>query len=147
MSRDIQAVAIGYLVMAGLVFVLFSGAYLVMGPGGAFQPGSFDPSITWIVVSFILGLIGAIVGGLVCTSIAVRSKAHIALAGVVFVLGLLMAVPVLTASDPTVKKERTAEVGTMEAMTNGRQPSWVALLNPVVGAAGVVIGARIRKKT
>ncbi len=33
----------------------------------------------------------------------------------------------------------------MEAMQNARTPVWVALLNPLVGAAGVFWGARLRR--
>jgi hypothetical protein len=65
------------------------------------------------------------------------------LAAVVFGLGLLMAVPVALVSE--APKERDGDLGNFEAMQHARQPVWVALLNPVVGAGGVFLGSRLRK--
>lgn len=67
-----------------------------------------------------------------------------ALAGLVIVLGLLTAIPVLMANDPR-PNVRDASVGNMEAMMNARQPAWIALLNPLIGAVGVMLGSRMKK--
>lgn len=40
---------------------------------------------------------------------------------------------------------RTADVCTLEAMKHARQPVWVSAINPLIGAAGVLIGARLKK--
>lgn len=144
MLRTIGGVIVGYVVMFLLVFVIFSLAYLSLGADGAFKPGLYEVSSLWLVISFAVGLIAAIAGGFVCALIAQNTKASLALAGLVLVLGLLSAIPVLTANDnrPQI---RTASVGNMEAMMNARQPSWVALLNPLIGAIGVLFGARLKK--
>lgn len=34
----------------------------------------------------------------------------------------------------------------LEAMTNARQPVFVAVANPVIGAAGVLLGARLVRR-
>jgi ABC-type transport system involved in multi-copper enzyme maturation permease subunit len=141
MLKTVGGVIVGYLVMFFLVFILFSAAYLAMGANGAFQPGSYEVTPLWLVASFVLSLVVAIVGGFVCGRIAPNSKAPVALAGLVIVLGLLLAIPTLMATD-TRPTTRDANVGNLEAMTNARQPSWVAFLNPVIGAIGVMIGAR-----
>ncbi len=61
------------------------------------------------------------------------------------VLGILFAVPVLTRGDvPSVV--RGENVTMMEAMQNTRMPAWIALLKPVLGAVGSVIGYRLRKQ-
>jgi hypothetical protein len=31
-------------------------------------------------------------------------------------------------------------------MKHARTPAWIALINPIVGAAGVLIGAQIRRR-
>ena len=144
MGRVIGGVVVGYLVMFAIVFVTFSIAFVSMGTDKAFKPGSYDVSGLWIAVSFVLGLVAAIVGGLVCALIAPGTKAPVALAALVLVLGLLMAVPVLTAK--TEPKVRTGKVGNMEAMQNAAQPAWIALLNPVVGAVGALAGAQLRRR-
>ncbi len=145
MLRAFGAVVGGYAVMFVFVFVSFSCAYLAMGADRAFRPGSYDVSTMWLVTSTVLGLAGAAAGGLVCSLIARRgSKAPIVLAGLLLALGLLMAVPALR-SENAPREVRTAGVGNIEAMGKAKTPVIAALLNPLVGAVGVVAGARLRK--
>ena len=59
-------------------------------------------------------------------------------------LGLLSAIPVFMTSNPAEAKIRAGAVGNMEAMMNAKQPTWIALLNPLIGVAGVMIGGRYR---
>jgi hypothetical protein len=144
MLRTIGGVLGGYVTMFMLVFITFTIAYLAMGADGAFKPGSYEVTTLWIVATIALGLIAAIVGGIVCSAIAKNSKAVLALAGLVLVLGLLSAVPALTTSSASETKVRAGDVGNMEAMMNAKQPAWIALLNPLIGVAGVMIGGRFR---
>ncbi len=51
MLRVVIAVIVGYAVMAFLVFATFSLLYLMLGADGAFRPGTFEPSTTWVVLS------------------------------------------------------------------------------------------------
>lgn len=147
MVRNIGGVILGYIVMALLIFLTFSAAYLLMGAGGAFKPETYEVSGFWIAVSFVLGLIAAVVGGYVCSSVARGSRAPLALAVLVLVLGLLAAIPELRAiNDGGLRAVRTGEVSNMEAMQNAVQPVWVVLLSPFVSAAGVLIGARLRRR-
>jgi len=145
MLKTIGGVIVGYLVMFIVVFATFSGAYLAMGTDGAFKAGSYEVTPLWLGVSFVLSLIAAIAGGFVCAAIAKNPKATMALAGLVLILGILFAIPVLTASNEGRPQVREASVGNMEAMTNARQPGWVAVLNPIIGAIGVMLGARLKK--
>jgi hypothetical protein len=144
MVRVIGAVVLGYLTTAVLVFGLFTLAYLAMGADGAFRPGSYEPSDAWVWTSFALGLLAAVTGGMVCAAVGRSWNATLALAAVVVVLGLLSAVPVLTGAQGE-PEARAGAVPNMEAMMKARTPAWVALLNPVVGAAGVVLGGRLRR--
>jgi hypothetical protein len=145
MLRSIVAVVLGYLVMFVLIFATFSAAYLAMGADKAFQPGSYETSGLWLVTSFALGSVAAVVAGFVCAAVARRgSRAPVALIVVVLVIGALSAVPVLLASEGE-PKERGGNVSNLEAMQNAKQPGWVALLNPIVGAAGVALGARLKR--
>lgn len=144
MGRSILAVVAGYLAMGFLVFTLFTAAYLAMGADKAFLPQSYDPSMLWIVVSFLLGLLAAIVGGVVCAAIARRPRPVTALALVVVVLGVLLAFPSLAVvPDPA---PRSGDVSNLEAMTKARTPSWVAFANPVVGAVGVMLGGAMMRR-
>lgn len=144
MLKSVGGVIVGYIVMFILVFVLFSLAYLALGANGAFKPGTYDVSTQWLAISVIVSLVAAIVGGFICSLIAPNSKAPLALVGLVLLLGLLSAIPVLMSNDPR-PNIRDASVGNMEAMMNARQPAWIALLNPLIGAVGVMLGSRMKK--
>ncbi|NIQ25985.1 MAG: hypothetical protein GTN88_05455, partial [Gammaproteobacteria bacterium] len=149
MGRAVAAVIVGYVTMFAVVFVSFSLAFLAMGVDNAFRAGSYEVSGLWIVVSIVLGFIAAVIGGLVCAKIAKGGKAPKALAVVVLALGLILAVPVITKSGEAVPEVRTESVGPMEAMQQAEQPVWIALLNPILGAVGVLVGAGLsaRRRT
>lgn len=144
MLRTIGGVILGYLTMAVLVFATFTVAYVAMGAEGAFEPGSYQVTPLWLVTSFVLGFLAALTGGLICAGVARSPKAPLVLAGIVLALGLLLAIPALTASNEV--KPREGAVGNFDAMQNAQQPGWVALLTPVLGAAGVFLGGRLRRR-
>ena len=144
MVRAILGVIIGYVVTALLVFGFFTLAYLAMGADMAFKPGTYDLSLRWIIVSFVVNAIAAVIGGFVCASISRSTRATQVFAGIVLVLGILLAIPILRGTDirPNV---RSGAVSNMKAMQAARTPGWVALLNPVVGAVGILVGAGLKK--
>jgi hypothetical protein len=144
MVRSILAVVAGYLAMGLLVFVLFSAAYLLMGADGAFRPGTYEVSALWLASSFVLGLVAALVGGYVCAVVARGGRAPLALACLVLILGLVAFA--LSQRGDGGDAVRAGRVSNSEARQRARTPAWVALLNPVVGAAGVLVGARLRRE-
>ncbi len=143
MVRKILGVIIGYVAMTAFVIITFILTLLVLGPDGAFKPGEFGPSNLWIAISFVLGFVGAVLAGLVCALIAKSSKPVMVLAGIALIMGLVLAIPALTA-EPVIE-ERTEDLPSLEAMQKGQQPGWVALLNPLIGAAGILLGGRLRR--
>jgi hypothetical protein len=95
-----------------LVFGLFSLAFLLLGPDGAFQAGSYEVSTTWLGVW-----------------------------AVVTVVALGVASAAMEGAKPE-PGPRPAAVDNTAAMMNAKQPAWVAWVTPVLGAAGVLLGAR-----
>ena len=144
MLKSIVSVIVGYLTMFVGVFVTFSAVFMVLGSDGAFKPGSFEPSVVWLMLSFVLGLAAAVGGGFVCALIARSTKPPTVLAILVLVLGLGMAAAQMMSGDDE-PAERTGELSSSEAMMQARQPLWVSLFNPFIGAIGVKLGARLRK--
>ena len=142
MGRVIGSVIIGYIVMFCVVFLVFTGAYFALGADRAFLPGSFDASMLWNVLSVVLGFAAAVIGGMVCLAIAKDARGPKWLAIVVFVIGVAFAIPVL--KQAPVSEPRPAGLSMMEAMGKARQTPWTALLNPVIGALGVMVGGRRR---
>lgn len=146
MLRSILSVVVGYVTMAVVLIGSFTAAYLIMGADRAFEPGVYDVTTTWLALSLVVGLIAAIIGGLVCASIAKRgSPVPKALAIVVLILGGAMAGFALSGAreDPG---PRVGEVSNADAMNKAQQPTWTYIANPVVGVVGVLIGAGLRKR-
>lgn len=144
MGRMIVSVIVGYIVMFVIVFVSFSLAYLAMGADGAFRPGTYDITVIWALLSIVLSLIAAVAGGYICAAIAKNPRGPKALALIVLLLGILSALPAITGSYEGRPNVREAGVGNLEAAQNARQPVWIALLNPLIGVAGVMVGARLK---
>ena len=143
MLRTVGLVVLGYIVIAALVFLSFTVAYLLIGVDGAFQQKSYGLSLGWIVVTIVLGFVAAVVGGYMIAAMARTGNEPKALAGLVFGLGVIFAIQMLL-SNEAPPGAREAAVGMFEAMANAQQPVWVAFLNPIVGALGVLTGARLR---
>ncbi len=96
---------------------------------------------------FVPSFIAAFVGGWVCATIARRSTAAKGFAAVVFILGLIVALSVIMASDDARPQVREGNVGNIAAMQNAKQPGWVALMNAFIGPAGILLGARLKERT
>lgn len=146
MGRSVLGIIIGYITMVIVVMVTFSVVYLIMGTEASYKPGSYDVSTLWIIVSFILSIVAAVVGGFVCSIISKNAKAPLILAVVVLVLGFAMAIPELTHDDSTTPTVRTGDISLTDAMSKSKQPDWITIITPLIGAAGVVWGGRLKKQ-
>ncbi len=147
MARAIIAVIVSYVLMFVLVFIAFTCLYLVLGADGAFKPGSYDASNLWMALSIAIDLVIAILAGLICAAIAKGGRAHVALAVVVVVIGLLLVIPTIMVHNAKPTLAHTGNVSNMEAMQRARQPIWAPFLFPFVGAAGVLIGGRLKRRS
>jgi hypothetical protein len=141
MLKTILAVVAGYVVMALFVMVSSAVAFMALGADRAYRTGTFEPTGVWIMTVLALGFIAAMVGGYVAAIITPSPAAPKTLAIVIVIVGLVFALPVFRrpAQSPPA---RTSDMPMMETMGAGRQPAWVALILPVVGAAGVLAGAK-----
>jgi hypothetical protein len=143
MARKIIGVIVGYITMFVFVFLSFTILFLILGPEGTFQNKSYHVSTAWIILSLVLGLIAAILGGFVCVRIAKDRKIAFWLAGIVLVLGFVLAIPAL--GEVELKTVREGNVDNMEAMQNAKQPPITLIINPIIGAIGVLAGSRLKK--
>jgi cytochrome bd-type quinol oxidase subunit 2 len=145
MVRKVLGVIGGYVVMAAFIFITFSITYLLLGTEGSFQSDSYKVSGIWILASMVLGFIGAVLGGLASIAIGKSRSASMILAGIVLILGVAMAIPTLSQPDEETLV-RSGDVAMIDAMQKAHQPPWLALLNPIIGAIGVMIGSCAGKK-
>ena len=140
MSRVSVAMVVGYVSTLVFLSIGLSLAYAFLGTEAVFQPESFRPSGLWTSVLFGVGFVAAAFGAIIAGRTAPGTKAPLMLADVVFVLGLLLVIPAMMATgDQSVP--RTGDLSLIEAFMQGRQPVWVALINPMVQKVGVYFGA------
>jgi ABC-type antimicrobial peptide transport system permease subunit len=143
MLRVFGGVILGYIAMAILIAIVFTGVFLALGVERALQADSYEISTLWIAISLGISFGSAILGGYVCAAVSKSLRACQLLAVVVVILGVLLCLPAIQRREgPNV---RGGEVSSLEAMKLGVAPTWMHLLNPVLGAVGVLLGARIKK--
>lgn len=142
MGRLIGSVVLGYIVIFAAVFVLMSGAWFAVGAERALQPGTWEISGLWIGISIAVGLLAGVAAGYVCAAVARDPRGPLWLIGLVVVLGLALAV--MVGVEDVTTGPRPDDVAMFDAVSKSIQPLWVAFLNPVLGAVGVFVGARLR---
>lgn len=147
MARSIIGVIVAYIAMFVLTFIAFVCAYLIVGAETAFKPGLYEASTTWIGIAFLINFVVAIIGGLVCALIAKGGKAPLALAIVVFALGIILAIPAMMKGKANANMVRTGETPQMEAVQKAYWPVWVPFTFPLTGAIGVLIGGKLKRRS
>jgi hypothetical protein len=140
MLKSIVGVIVGYIVMAIFSFAAFTCAYLALGVERVFEAESYDVSTIWMVIMIVLSLIGGILGGWVCAAISKKKGACMAFAGIVLAVGLILAIMTKMKEHPDTA--RSGDLPNFEAMQKAQTPTWLCMLTPVLGAAGVLFGAK-----
>lgn len=138
MLRSILAVISSYIAMCILVMGLFMGLWFGLGPNGLLKPGSFEGNLLITIAAPSITILCGLLGGWMCARISRASKPVVVLACVVLALGMLMAYFTLQTPFPTGPRDPNMTVA--EIMKTGREPTWVALSNPILGAVGVLVG-------
>jgi len=144
MLRSILGGIAGYIVMFVFIFTTFTALFLALGVDATFAPGTYDVSMTWIAISTVLGTVAAIVGGYLAAVIGKGFTAVKILAGIILVMGVLT-IAMMLMTPPPAGARIAGEVANLEAMTKAQTPIWTAILNPIIGIIGAVIGGRLRK--
>ncbi len=142
MVRNVLGVIVGYIVLALFIMCFFTGLYMALGADKTFQPGTYEPTMMWNALAFVLGLAATILGGVVCALIARRKGAVIGLMVVILVLGFAEVVfQVAMPKDPPGPREGT--VTNFDAAMKAIKPLWVTIANPLLGALGAWIGGKM----
>jgi hypothetical protein len=145
MLRSVLAVIVAYILTFILQVAAFTTIYTLMGANWSFKPASYQASTRWTAMQFVVVMVTAIIGGLICGVIAKGGKAPLALAAVVLVLGLGLGILSIALRPADTNEVRTGDVPNMVAMSKARHPGWVIFLGPLIGAVGVVIGGKLRR--
>jgi hypothetical protein len=142
MLRSIVGMVVGYAVIFLFFLAVFTGVYFTLGVERIFQPDSYEVSRLWLVLSAAISLCGSILGGYVCAAISKSKRTCEVFAGIILIILILFCIPKMRDPTPHV---RAGEISSMDAMRLTQMPIWMHLLNPVLGAAGVLLGARMKR--
>jgi hypothetical protein len=146
MVRSIIAVIVSYIAMFVLNLLGFVGLYAIVGPGQAFRPRLYVASNRWILMGVAVMFVSGIIAGLICAAIARGRKATLALAGLILVVGLLLAIPAVMKSRANADMVRVGDVTSMEAMEKASWPVWAPFVFPFVSAVGALVGGKLKKR-
>lgn len=146
MLRAILGVVVSYAVLFFLWMALFFGVYALLGPERVFQPDSYEVANLWLVLTGVITFGGAMAGGYLCAVISKSNRACQVLAFVVFLIAIFLCIKAMR-RDTGGLHIRAGEVTNREAVELAVVPTWMHLLNPVIGAAGVLLGARIKLRS
>lgn len=148
MLRSIAAVIVCYIVMFILIFVCFAALVFGLGIDGLLKPGSFQGNMLITIAAPSITIIVGLFGGWLCAKIAGGGNGGreagrgrnsvIALAAVNLVVGAIFAVGTL--QKPFPADPRPADMTLEEFMKVGREPTWVAVSNPIIGSIAVLVG-------
>lgn len=144
MLKSILAIIASYVVMFIFMFAAFTGCYLALGADGAFQTDSYNVTTVWIALTVVVCLLAGIIGGFLCAAISKSRKTCQVFAFIVFFIGLLACLIPAMKRSPGAPNVRAGEVSNRDAMTLAVSPMWLHLLTPVLSAAGVLLGARMK---
>lgn len=138
MLRSIVAVVATYIVMSVLIVGAFMGLWFGLGPDRLLLPNSWKGNLLLCIAAPAITVLAGLFGGWMCAKIARGRKPVIVLAGLVFVLGMIVAYSTLQKPFPADPREPGLTM--QQLMEKGREPTWLALLNPIIGAAAVLAG-------
>jgi hypothetical protein len=146
MLRSVLAVIVGYIAMVILQVISFMTIYTLMGADWSFKPASYQASNQWTAMQFVVALVTAIIAGLFCAAIAKGGKAPLALAVLVLLLGLGFGAARTAMLPADTHEVRTGVVSNTDAMNKARHPAWIIFLGPFIGAVGIVIGGKLKRR-
>ena len=149
MVRAIVGVIVGWLVSVACVFIGLAAAWMVLGASFAYEEGTLNVTVGWCAIALGVGLVAAILAGLVTALIAPspRRTPVKVLAVLILVLGLANAVGYAFVDRPDAEPSKPVEEMTMaDAIRESVSPNWFNFANALVGFVGVLIGGGIRPR-
>ncbi len=142
MLKNAGAALLGYIVIVAFIMAGLGLLWVVLGPEGAFKPGSWEASPGWAWTAVGIGFVVAAIGGWVTARVGTDGTA------VWILIGVMVAMTIASAFGADgIGGPRPADVGLGEAMSHALSPSWFYWVNSALGIFGVLIGARLAKKT
>jgi hypothetical protein len=141
MLRTVAGVLVGYIATAVLVAVGLVASAFALGPDVVLEPGLYAPSLLYCAVGLGISFIGALLGGFVARKLGGTRTAVLVLALIVVGFGGAMAAGNLGKPAPEPAPRSPGEHDPIK-LQSVREPAWLALSQPFVGAVGLLVGGR-----
>jgi hypothetical protein len=125
--------------MCALVIGAFMGLWMGMGVDRLLKPGSWQGNTFLCIAAPAITVIGGLFGGWMCGKIGRGRGPVMALAADTLVVGLASTI-FITLKKPFPADPREPGLTMEQIMEKGREPTWLAIFNPIAGAVMVVIG-------
>ena len=145
MLKSILAIIVSYVVMFVVFMAIFTGLYFALGVDRVFLSDSYEVSMLWIGLTLVIGFFVSMFAGYLCAAISKSWRTCQIFALIVFLLALLQCVSALK-RNPDAPNTRAGEVGMFDAMKLAVSPLWLHFVNPILSGAGVLIGARLKRR-
>ena len=146
MLKSILAIIVSYIAMFVIFMAIFTGLYFALGVERVFQTDSYEVSMLWIVLTLVIGFLVSMFAGYLCAAISKSWRVCQVFALIVFLLALIQCFSALKRNNPDAPNTRAGEVGMLEAMSLAVSPFWLHVVNPLLCGAGVLIGARMKRR-
>jgi len=145
MIRSILAIIVSYVVLFVLFMAIFTGCYFILGIERVFQPDSYEVSTLWIILTLVIALLVTMFAGYLCAAISKNWRACQVFALIVFLLALWRCFSGMK-RDSEGPNVRAGDVTYLEAISHAVTPMWLHFVNPIVNGAGILLGARMKRR-
>jgi len=145
MLKSILAIIVSYIAMFVIFMAIFTCLYFVLGVERVFQAVSYEVSMLWIALTLVISFLVSMFAGWLCAAISKSWRACQVFALIVFLLALMQCLSALR-RNPDAPNTRAGEVGMFDAMSLAVSPLWLHFVNPILSGAGVLLGARMKRR-
>jgi len=145
MLKSILAIIVSYIAMFVIFMAIFTCLYFVLGVERVFQADSYEVSMLWIALTLVISFLVSMFAGWLCAAISKSWRACQVFALIVFLLALMQCLSALR-RNPDAPNTRAGEVGMFDAMSLAVSPLWLHFVNPILSGAGVLLGARMKRR-
>jgi len=148
MKRAILGTVAGWVTMALVVMAGFVAGPLALGLDRVLEPGTYRATALWIGLAMGIGLIGGAAGGFVAARVSRGRGAVLALIALVLVGTLASELTREPAPDPPIARpaDQPALEALQAAQEHGEEPPITRVTNPLVGVAGLLLGAALARR-
>jgi hypothetical protein len=145
MLKSILAIIVSYVAMFVIFMAIFTCLYFALGIERVFQADSYEVSMLWIALTLVIGFLVSMFAGWLCAAISKSWRTCQLFALIVFLLARMQCLSALR-RNPDAPNTRAGEVGMFDAMSLAVTPLWLHFVNPILSGAGVLIGARMKRR-